>query len=75
MACIEPWWVSAMRAFQAVFDAVASIVLAIPGIVYDAALATIKVADTLATLMKLSVVAGIGYLAYVLLKPEDGRRR
>jgi hypothetical protein len=66
VSCMEPWWVSAMVVFQKVFDWATRIIMAIPGIVLDAARALLKIPDMISTIVKVTVIAGAAWLAYTL---------
>lgn len=64
ISCITPWWVDALSAFQAAFDAVWSTAKKIVGAVLAIGETALKVADNLpkvADVITWGVVAGAGY--------------
>lgn len=74
VACRRPWWLDVLVAALRIFKAAADFILSIPGIIYNAAKAAVKAAETIGTIIKYSLYGGVAIGAWWLYK-KYGRRR
>ena len=75
VACQRPWWLDVLVAVLRFFAKMADAIMAIPGIIYNAAKAAVKAAETIGTVIKYSLYAGAAVGAWWVWKKYLRRRR